>query len=176
MPAEATNCECCPYPGFECDPRYGGKYCDLNGNLIVSAVPAVCRSKPVCDDRYYWTGSDDFTCCPFQGKECDPVYSNQYCPVDLKANPPKLGNVLDKSTIRPECQAPPKGAQTCSHVYNAVNGTCCPLKGFECSVLYQFEQFCTKDQIDYSKIDYRCPQFEDICQTTEFRKQLVKNS
>jgi len=41
-PAGATNCECCPFPGFECDPRYGGKYCDLKDNLIMDALPAIC--------------------------------------------------------------------------------------------------------------------------------------
>ena len=167
-PGSATNCECCPFPGFECDPRYEGKYCDLHDNLIVNSLPAVCLARKVCDDRFFWVGSDDFTCCPFEGKECSPVYSNKYCPLDIANG--KLGDVLDPTTIPAECKAPPKGANTCSSAYQPINGACCPIKGYECSVLYQFGQFCTDDHLDYSKIDYKCPQFADICQSDDFRK------
>jgi hypothetical protein len=45
-PAGATNCECCPFPGFECDARYDGKFCDIDGNLVLSKLEPICRPTP----------------------------------------------------------------------------------------------------------------------------------
>lgn len=81
-PVGAENCECCPFPGFECDKRYNNKFCDFEGNLILANFADACKpkqDKQQCDARYYFTGKDGFTCCPFEGKECSPVYGSKYC-------------------------------------------------------------------------------------------------
>jgi hypothetical protein len=85
MPSTANDCECCPFRGFECDKRYEGKFCDLDNNLIFENLEEVCRPSNVelCDARYYFTGKDGRTCCPFEGKECSPVYGSKYCSTEL---------------------------------------------------------------------------------------------
>jgi len=101
------------------------------------------------------------------------VYGDKYCPFNPTAAPPQsspsLGTVVQANLIPPACKAPTT-ANTCSSAYNNVNGECCPLPGFECSVLYANDQFCTNGALDINKISYKCPQFDKFCFGTQFRK------
>jgi hypothetical protein len=84
MPSDNNpNNECCPFPGFECDPIYGGRFCDLRGNLLFDNLPSACKPKATCDYRYFYYGKDGHTCCPFEGTECHPVHGGKYCPTTV---------------------------------------------------------------------------------------------
>lgn len=104
------------------------------------------------------------------------MYGDKYCPFNPTApTNPQLGTAVQANLIPPACKAPTT-ANTCSSAYNNVNGECCPLQGFECSVLYANDQFCTNGALDINKISYKCPQFDKFCFGTQFRKVTGANN